>query len=79
MSHEDNVSRIKTVCHALGDLKDQVVFVGGSTVSFYADRETLEVRKNLLVSVRKNGRSVYPFGDPSGLSTKMSGLDSCRD
>ncbi|MEI9921123.1 MAG: nucleotidyl transferase AbiEii/AbiGii toxin family protein [Bacteroidota bacterium] len=45
MSHENNVSRIKTVCHALGDIKDQVVFVGGSTLSFYADREAFEVRE----------------------------------
>lgn len=45
MNHQNNVSRIKTVCHALGDLKDQVVFVGGSTVSFYADRQAFEVRE----------------------------------
>jgi predicted nucleotidyltransferase len=45
MSHQDNVSRIKVVREALGDLRDQVVFVGGSTVSFYADRETFEVRE----------------------------------
>lgn len=45
MSHQDNVSRIKIVRDALGDLRDDVVFVGGSTVSFYADKETFEVRE----------------------------------
>ena len=45
MSHQDNVSRIKVVREALGDLRNDVVFVGGSTVSFYADRETFEVRE----------------------------------
>ena len=45
MSHQDNVSRIKVVREALGELRNEVVFVGGSTVSFYADRETFEVRE----------------------------------
>lgn len=45
MSHQNNVSRIKVVREALGDLRNEVVFVGGSTVSFYADRETFEVRE----------------------------------
>lgn len=45
MSHQDNVSRIKVVREALADLRDDVVFVGGSTVSFYADRATFEVRE----------------------------------
>ena len=45
MSHQDNVSRIKVVREALGHLRNDVVFVGGSTVSFYADRETFEVRE----------------------------------
>jgi predicted nucleotidyltransferase len=45
MSHQDNVSRIKVVREALADLRNDVVFVGGSTVSFYADRESFEVRE----------------------------------
>src|SRR5688500_2524595 len=45
MSHQDNVSRIRVVREALGDIRNEVVFVGGSTVSFYADRETFEVRE----------------------------------
>ncbi|MBA4054154.1 MAG: hypothetical protein C0490_05530 [Marivirga sp.] len=45
MSHQNNISRIKIVHDALGDLHNEVVFVGGSTVSFYADQQTFEVRE----------------------------------
>ena len=44
MSHYTNIVRIKAVYNSLADLKDKVVFVGGATISLYADRETLEVR-----------------------------------
>jgi len=44
MSHHDNITRIKAVYNALEDLKDEVVFVGGATVSLYADRRTEETR-----------------------------------
>jgi Nucleotidyl transferase AbiEii toxin, Type IV TA system len=44
MSHQRNLLRIKAVHNALGDLKDDVVFVGGATVSLYADRMAEEVR-----------------------------------
>ncbi len=44
MSRQNNITRIKIVCEALGNLHHQVVFVGGSTVSFYADQQTFEVR-----------------------------------
>lgn len=44
MNHHKNTVRIKAVNNHLGDLKDKVVFVGGATISLYADRETLEVR-----------------------------------
>lgn len=45
MSQENNISRISIVREALGALCNDVVFVGGSTVSFYADSETFEVRE----------------------------------
>lgn len=35
MSHQTNISRIKAVYNALEDLRDQVVFVGGATVSLF--------------------------------------------
>ncbi|MBA2330577.1 MAG: hypothetical protein H0V91_13275 [Flavisolibacter sp.] len=44
MSHHINITRIKAVYNLLGHLKDQVVFVGGATVSLYADRQAPEVR-----------------------------------
>lgn len=44
MSHHTNIVRIKSVAHLLRDLKEQVVFVGGSTLSLYASRKTFEVR-----------------------------------
>ena len=44
MGHKTNIQRIKTVNEALGDLKENFVFVGGATVSLYADRMTEEVR-----------------------------------
>ena len=44
MSHQINITRIRAVSNALGDLKDQVVFVGGATVSLYATRAAIETR-----------------------------------
>ena len=44
MSHEANLIRIKAVSDALGSLKGDVVFVGGATVSLYADRPSIEIR-----------------------------------
>ncbi|SFN33949.1 hypothetical protein SAMN05428949_2486 [Chitinophaga sp. YR627] len=44
MSHHANITRIKAVNNALGALKNDVVFVGGATVSLYANRRAIEVR-----------------------------------
>ena len=44
MNHHQNIVRIKAVHNSLADLKDKVVFVGGATISLYADRQTLDVR-----------------------------------
>jgi hypothetical protein len=44
MSHHINVTRIKAVNNALGELRDKVVFVGGATVSLYADSGSEEIR-----------------------------------
>jgi predicted nucleotidyltransferase len=44
MSHRVNITRIKAVNNALGELRHNVVFVGGATVSLYADRMAEEVR-----------------------------------
>lgn len=44
MSHRLNLIRIKAVYHALEELAEKVVFVGGATVSLYIDRLAEEVR-----------------------------------
>lgn len=44
MSHQTNITRIKAVNNALGELKDKVVFVGGATVSLYPERQFFEAR-----------------------------------
>lgn len=44
MSHEVNLARIKAVHNALGDMQNLVVFVGGSTISLYADQHAFEFR-----------------------------------
>jgi predicted nucleotidyltransferase len=44
MNHEVNIARIKIIYEALGELGDKVAFVGGATVSLYADRIASETR-----------------------------------
>lgn len=44
MSHAQNIIRIKAVYTALEELAKEVVFVGGATVSLYAERPTEEIR-----------------------------------
>lgn len=44
MSHRENITRIKAVYNALEELAEDVVFVGGATVSLYTDRPAAEVR-----------------------------------
>ena len=44
MSHQINITRIKAVARALHNLQKDVVFVGGATVSLYADAAAAESR-----------------------------------
>jgi len=44
MDYHTNIIRIKAVANALDSLKEKVVFVGGATVSLYANRPVLEIR-----------------------------------
>lgn len=44
MNNHLNITRIKSVYHALNDLREKVVFVGGATVSLYIDSKTEEIR-----------------------------------
>lgn len=45
MNHHRNRVRIGAVANALGALKDKVVFVGGATISLYAEKPVLEIRE----------------------------------
>ena len=44
MNNHLNITRIKSVYHALNDLRERVVFVGGAVVSLYIDSKTVEIR-----------------------------------
>jgi len=44
MSHRQNITRIKAVYSALGQLATEVIFIGGATVSLYADRPFTDAR-----------------------------------
>lgn len=44
MSHRQNITRIKAVYHALEELANEVIFIGGATVSLYADRPYIDAR-----------------------------------
>jgi predicted nucleotidyltransferase len=44
MNDSTNISRIKAVYDALEELASQFIFIGGATVSLYADRPTSDVR-----------------------------------
>jgi hypothetical protein len=43
VSHHLNITRIKSVFHCLGELREKVVFIGGATVSLYVDCNTEEI------------------------------------
>jgi hypothetical protein len=76
MSHQDNLSRIKVVREALGDLRGDVVFVGGSTVAFYAERETFEVRETDDVDVIIE---VLTYSDHAKFEEKIQNLGFAPD
>ena len=44
MSHQQNIVRLKIVYNALEEMAGEFVFVGGATVSLYADRVAGEMR-----------------------------------
>lgn len=51
MSNHTSIVRIKAVNNALQELRNYVVFVGGATISLYADRPVLEVRPTADIDV----------------------------
>ncbi len=38
MSHHQNITRIKAVCEAMGEMSQSVLFIGGAPFSLYTDR-----------------------------------------
>ncbi len=68
MSHRINITRIKSVFNALGYLKTTVVFIGGATVSLYADRMAEEVRPTDDVDVLVE---IYTLGEYTALEIKL--------
>lgn len=72
MSHHTNVVRIKGVYHALGELGKQVVFVGGATVSLYADKpEQADVRPTNDVDVLVE---IATYGEFTKVQEKLNEL-----
>lgn len=51
MSYLDNILRIRAVHDALGELANDVVFVGGATVALYSERQSLDVRPTTDVDI----------------------------
>lgn len=76
MSHQDNIRRIKIVSEALQDLTHKVVFVGGSTVSLYADRQTVVPRVTDDIDAIIE---VLSYGDHSNFEAKLRTLGFVDD
>lgn len=76
MSHQDNLRRIKIVSEALQELKHKVVFVGGSTVSLYADRQTVVPRVTDDIDAIIE---VLSYGDHSNFEAKLRALGFVDD
>ncbi len=68
MSKHINWVRIKAVYHALEELGNKVVFVGGATVSLYTDREAEEVRPTDDVDILIE---LLNYRDYTGLEEKL--------
>lgn len=75
-NHAYNIERIKAVYDALGELKDEVVFVGGATVSLYADRMADEVRETIDVDIVVEVASNWEY---AALEEKLRALGFSND
>lgn len=68
MSQQENITRIKAVYTALEELATEVVFVGGATVSLYADRPTGETRPTDDVDILLE---LVHYGDYAAMEEKL--------
>ena len=76
MSHHTNKVRIKAVANALDELKEKVVFVGGATISLYADRPVFEVRPTDDVDVIIE---ILNYADRTKLEEKLRSIGFTHD
>lgn len=68
MSHQQNMLRIKIVYDALEELGPKVIFVGGATVSLYADRVGEEIRPTDDVDILIE---ILNYRDYAGIEDKL--------
>jgi hypothetical protein len=71
MNHANNISRIKAIFNSLGNMREEVVFVGGAVVSFYAERQWDEVRETDDVDILVE---VYSFPDYAAVEERIRKL-----
>jgi hypothetical protein len=76
MSHQENISRIRAVNNALASLKESVVFVGGATVSLYAERPTEDVRPTEDIDVIIE---LWAYKDYSAIDERLRNLGFVND
>lgn len=70
-----NIDRVQIVARALGEIKEQVVFVGGSVVELYADNPELsDIRPTIDVDCVTD-LQIYTYLDYSKLEQKLRNLD----
>jgi len=89
MGHRVNIERIRSVFDALGKLAQECVFVGGATVSLYADRIAEEVRPtddvDILVEIgslmdfTKLEEKIRDLGFQNDMQAKFIGRYKLRD
>jgi predicted nucleotidyltransferase len=76
MNHLTNLVRIKAVANALDELNEKVVFVGGATLSLYADRPVLDVRPTDDIDVIIE---IWNYADRSALENKLRKIGFSHD
>ncbi len=77
MSHHTNLVRIKGVYYALAELKETIAFVGGATVSLYADKPSqADVRPTDDIDVLIE---IGSYNDYVKIQEKLASIGFCID
>ncbi|MDA3616685.1 hypothetical protein [Polluticaenibacter yanchengensis] len=71
MSQHQNIVRLKAIHHALGNIQNEVVYVGGAILSLYANQPILEVRATSDVDIIIE---IVTYGQRAALEEKLRGL-----